>query len=135
MTADKNENQPRELKFGTSMNFNVYINIQVNFLSYKLSSDVNSWWQLITVNKNENQPRELKFGSCINFSVYINILVKFFSYELSSAVNSCRQLIKMKIILECWNLAHPSTLVSTWKFQLIFFHISPHQLSTADISW
>ena len=35
-TADENENQPRELKFGTSVNFSVYINIPVKFLSYQL---------------------------------------------------------------------------------------------------
>ena len=52
-------------------------------------------------------------------------------HQLSKAVNSCWQLIKMKINLESWNLAHPSTLVFTRKFQLNFFHISHHQLSAA----
>ena len=39
--------------------------------------------------------------------------------------------MKMKINLESQNLAHILNLVLTWKFQLNFFHIRCHQLSTA----
>ena len=92
ITADENENQPRGLKFSTSINLSVYIKIPVNFFSYQLSSTGIScqrlsagWKQLITVDENENQPRELKFGKSINLSVYIKILVIFFSYLPSSA--------------------------------------------------
>ena len=41
-TAVENENQPRELKFGSSMNISMNINILVKFLSYQLASAVNS---------------------------------------------------------------------------------------------
>ena len=59
LTADKNENQPRVLKFGTPINFSAYMKITVNFF---FISAVNSWRQLIKVDENENQLRELKSG-------------------------------------------------------------------------
>ena len=52
LTADdnwlKNENQASELKFGTSINFSVYIKIPDNFFLFHLSSAVNSRQQLMT---------------------------------------------------------------------------------------
>ena len=56
MTADENENQARELRFGTSINFIVYIKIPIGFFSYQLSSAVNSCQQLIKVDEIKNQP-------------------------------------------------------------------------------
>ena len=85
-TADKKENQPRELKFSTSINFSAYIKISVQFFSYQRSSAVNSRQQLTTADENENQAKELKLGTSINFSVYIKIPVDFF---LKSAAISC----------------------------------------------
>ena len=77
MTFNENENQARELKFGTSINFSVYIQISVKYFSYQLSSAVNSRQQLITFDESENQVREQKFGTSINFSLYIKIPVEF----------------------------------------------------------
>ena len=71
--VDENQNQPRELKFGISIHFSVYIKIPVDFFSYQLSLAVNSWWQLITVDENENQPKEQKSGKHITLEVKMNI--------------------------------------------------------------
>ena len=77
----KIKNQPRELKFGTHINFSVHMKISVKFVSYQLSSVVSSCQLLITVDENENQPRELKLSTPINF------------YQLLSAFISCWQLM------------------------------------------
>ena len=66
LTADENENQPRELKFATSINFSVNIKIPVKFYSYQLSSAVNSCQKLLTTDENENESRERKFGTGIS---------------------------------------------------------------------
>ena len=98
LTADENENQARELKFGTSINFSVYIKIPVEFFSYQLSLAVNSWWQLITDDENEKHPKELIFGISLHFSLYMKIPVDFFSYQLLSDVDSCKQLVTAESI-------------------------------------
>ena len=43
ITVDENENLPRNLKFGISINFSVYRQIPVELFSYQLSSAVNSY--------------------------------------------------------------------------------------------
>ena len=48
LTVGENENHPRELKFGISINFSVYIKIPAKFFSCQLSSAVNSRQQLMT---------------------------------------------------------------------------------------
>ena len=86
MTADKNENESRELKFGKSIKFSVYIKIPVDFFPlscHQPSTAVNSWLKVLTADKNKNQPRELKFGTLINFTVYMNIPVNFLPYQPS----------------------------------------------------
>ena len=77
--VDENENQPRELKFRTGINFSVYIEILVKFFPYQLLTAINSWLQVVAADEYENQPRELKFGTHINFSVHMKITAKFFS--------------------------------------------------------
>ena len=49
----KNENQPRELKFGTPINFRVYMKILVKFFSYQPSSAVSSFQQLLSAVKSK----------------------------------------------------------------------------------
>ena len=120
----------------------VYLNIQDKFLSYQLSSAVNSCQQLITVNENENQPRELKFGKSINFSVYINIPVIFFfilaflsCQQQSSRFDSCWQLIWKNFN---WNFLVQTKVYTCAEFQLsrlISIFISCQQLLSVVDSW
>ena len=49
--ADRNKNQPRELKFGKDITHKMYMKIPVKFYSYQLSSAVNSCQQLMTAVK------------------------------------------------------------------------------------
>ena len=91
-----------------------------------------SWWQLIIVDENKNQPRELKRCKSINFRGYIKIPGFFFI----SAVISYQQLMAAD---NCWwkwksRFGTNINLLCKWKFQLSFFHISCHQLSTAKNS-
>ena len=58
LTADKNEDQPRKLKFGMHINFSVYMRILVIFfISAVISCQLCQ--QLITIDENENQSKEL----------------------------------------------------------------------------
>ena len=79
---DENKNQPRELIFGTHINFNVHIKIPVIFFPYQLSSVVNSCQQLETVNESENQPKELLFGTHITLWVCIKHPAQHSLYQL-----------------------------------------------------
>ena len=124
--VDENENEPRELKFGTDINFSMYIKIPVKFLSYQLSSAVNSWLQVVTADENENQPRQLKLGTHVNFSVHMKIPVIFFQsscHQLWIAVNSWVLLMKIKINLESQTFPQILTLVCKWKLCFNFYHI------------
>ena len=86
MTADENENQPRELKFGEDITNRVYMKIPVKFYSYQLLSAVNSWSQLITV-EYKKQSKKLKFGTYITLIMYMKISVNFFG--ILTADTSC----------------------------------------------
>ena len=140
LTADKNENQPAELKFGTSTTFRV---LKKNLFDFflndccQLSTTNNNWWQLMKMKINleiYNLAHISPLGCWRKFS--LNLVHNF--YQLLTAVNNLwqrYQLIKMKISLECYNLAHIPPLDCKWRFHLIFFHNSCHQLSTSDENW
>ena len=59
LTADKNQNQPRELKIGTGISFRAY----ENSIQFYCVTAVISCQKLLTADKNENQPGDLKFGT------------------------------------------------------------------------
>ena len=94
ITVDENENLHRKLKFGTSIDFSIYMNLPLKFFfhisCHQLSTARNSWLKLISVDENWNQPRELKFVTHINFSVQMIISVDFL-YHLAMAENILSQ--------------------------------------------
>ena len=55
LTADKNENHPRGLKFGTHITFRVWLKVPFQIFGescHQLSIAVDSWWQLMTMKIN-----------------------------------------------------------------------------------
>ena len=122
LTADKNENQPRELKFGTGISFRRSMKIPSKKNLWQLSSAVNSCQKLLTTDENGDQPRELKFCTGISFRGRWRSHQKNCDsfHQLATAVKSFWQLMKMKINLESWNFAQVSALGGWWKFHLNF---------------
>ena len=116
LTADKNENQPTELKFGTGISFGVYMKIPFIFFRdscHQLSTTDNSCWQLMKL-KIKLESWNLAQISALRGRWKCHLI--FFCYschQLSTSDNSCWQLMKMKIKLESWNSAQVSTLVCT----------------------
>ena len=116
LTADKILNHPRELKFGTPINFSVYMRIPLNFFVWQLSSAVKSCQELLTANKDENQPGELKFGTPINFSVYMKIPVNFFCVRpwSDTYISECVYLTIWLTETEFLNSEFKPHYLSTW---------------------
>ena len=60
ISVDENENQPRELKCRTDINFSLYIK-KYSYIfpvsCHQLLKAVKSWFHLITFDDNENEPR------------------------------------------------------------------------------
>ena len=63
LTADENENQPRELNFGTGMNFRGLMKIPLK----KNVTAVNCCQKPLNADENKNKSRELKFGTGTSF--------------------------------------------------------------------
>ena len=77
VSADENENQRRDLKFGTHFKFIVYTQYYFFIISCQ---------QLITDGENENQPRELKLP---NSGLSTSEAVLSYQYLHLASVRAC----------------------------------------------
>ena len=118
MTADENENQARELKFGTRINFSVYIKIPVNFFSYKMSSAVNSWWErerqsLLTV-------IEYKWTNTCGVKTLVFIDTKNHCFTLWVYIYDLFKNLCMYGMADCFNLSVLANVTSYCSYFLVF---------------
>ena len=119
ITVDENENQLRELKFGTSINIRLYIKIPVELFSYQLSSAVNSYSVKPILAELSKNTQLIWVELSLAWSGFI------YAIKFSSTVISCWQLLTAD---ESW---YEKNLTDIFMYNLKLIHVP----NFSSLSW